>query len=350
MVILGADTHKRSHTIVAIDQVGRSLGEKTVVATLIGHRQLIEWAAQFSERRWALEDVRHLSRRLEADLVRSGEHVVRVPTRLMGLARRTGRERGKSDPIDALATARAALREPGLPEASLEGAERELRLLVDHREDYVAERTRMENRLLWDLHELFPGHVVAPRALGRRKTLEELADLLEGASGLVAELAGERLGHIGQLSARINELEREIAARTAALAPSLMALPGCGALSAAKLVGETARAGRFRSKAAYARMNGTAPIPVSSGRNDRHRLNRGGNRQLNCALHRIAITQIRLGGPGRTYFDHQIALGHTKTEAIRALRRRISDEVFRRLLVDERARSTAAPDCAPVAA
>lgn len=350
MVILGADTHKSTHTIVAIDEVGRPLGDVTVPATSAGHRALVTWANQFSDRRWALEDVRHLSRRLEADLLGAGERVVRVPTRLMGQARRSGRERGKSDPIDALATARAALREPDLPEAFLDGEERELRLLVDHREDYVAERTRIENRLLWDLHELFPGRAVPARSLDRKKTLDALTALLATADGLVAELARERLSRVRELTVRIDELEREITRRATQAAPSLMALPGCGALTAAKLVGETARASRFRSRAAYARANGTAPIPVSSGRRDRHRLNRGGNRQLNCALHRIAITQMRLEGAGRTYLAHRRELGDTKTEAIRALRRRISDEVYRRLLADESARSTTAPDCIRVAA
>jgi transposase len=350
MVTLGADTHKASHTIVAIDDLGRNLGETTVAATEAGHRALIAWAAQFPERRFAIEDVRHLSRRLEGDLIRAGERVVRVPTRLMGTARRSGRERGKSDAIDALATARAALREPGLPEATLDGPERELRLLVDHREDYVAERTRMENRLLWDLHELLPGHVVATRSLSSLKGLDRAASVLAPLEGLVADIARERLGRIRDLTVRINELERDIASRTAVLAPSLLALEGCGPLSAAKLIGETARAGRFRSRAAFARMNGTAPIPVSSGRNDRHRLNRGGNRQVNCALHRIAVTQMRLPTRGKAYLEHRLALGDTKTEAIRALRRKISDEVFRRLLADEQTRSTEAPGCNPVAA
>ena len=318
MVILGADTHKRTHTIVAIDDAGRELGQKTVMATPAGHRQLIAWATQFGERRFALEDVRHLSRRLEQDLVRAGEHVVRVPTQLMGTARRSGRERGKSDPIDALATARAALREE-LPEAFLDGKERELRLIVDHREDYVGERTRTENRLLWDLHELFPGLEIKPRSLDRAKTLAEIEARLAPLVGVVAEIARERLAGVRRLTARINELEREIARRTATLAPSLLELEGCGPLTAAKIVGETARASRFRSRAAFARMNGTAPIPVSSGRSDRHRLTRGGNRQLNCALHRIAITQMRLDTRGRTYYAHRIQVGNTKTEAIRAL-------------------------------
>lgn len=349
MVILGADTHKSTHTVVVIDETGRQLGEKTVVATPAGHRALLEWAGQFSERRWALENVRHLSRRLEADLLHAGERVVRVPTHLMGAARRSGRERGKSDSIDALATARAALREE-LPEAFLEGEEREMKLLVDLREDYVGERTRLENRLLWDLHELVPGHVVAPRSLSRKKTLDGLGQLLETTEGLVSDIARERLEKIRQLTVRINELGRDIAKRISLLAPSLLELRGCGTLTAAKLVGETARVSRFRSRAAYAMANGTAPIPVSSGRRDRYRLNRGGNRQLNCALHRIAITQMRCAGRGRTYFEGQLAMGKTKGEAIRALRRRISDEVFRRLSADQISRSCAQPVCTPAAA
>jgi len=349
MVTLGADTHKATHTVVAIDEVGRPLGEVTVPATAAGHRELVAWASQFEERRFALEDVRHLSRRLEADLIKAGERVVRVPTRLMGQARRSGRTRGKSDSIDALATARAALREEHLPEAVLEGIERELRILVDHREDYVAERTRFENRLLWDLHELVPGYQIPPRALSRRKHLEHLGQVLSPFEGVVADVARERLEHIRQLTARINALESEIIRRVKEIAPTLLALQGCGGLTAAKIVGETAHAGRFHSSAAFARTNGTAPIPASSALNGRHRLNRGGNRQLNCALHRIAVTQVRMHGRGRIYVERRKALGDTKTEAIRALRRRISDEVFRRLLADERARSLT-PACMPAAA
>jgi transposase len=350
MITLGADTHKASHTVVAVDETGRALAEITIAATSGGHRQLLAWADQFADRRFALENVRHLSRRLERDLLVAGERVVRVPTRLMGEARRSGRERGKSDSIDALATARAAVRHPELPAAFLEGPERDLRLLVDLREDYVAERTRLQNRLLWDLHELMPGYAVAPRSLSRISTVITVAEVLRGLEGMVADIARERLMRINELSVRINELEAAIAARTKVLAPSLLDLQGCGALTAAKILGETARAGRFSSRAAFALANGTAPIPVSSGRRDRHRLNRGGNRQLNCALHRIAITQMRLGGPGRAYVERRLANGNTKTEAIRALRRRISDEVFRRLLADELSNEAATGTCAPVAA
>lgn len=335
MVIIGADTHKRSHTVVAIDATGRRLGERRAPATPAGHLELLRWAGRFAERSWALEDCRNLSRRLEADLLRAGQRVVRVPPRLMAGARVGGRESGKSDPIDALAVARAALREPDLPTAQLDGPEREVRILVDHREDLVAERTRIQNRLRWHLHELLPGSEPAPRSLNRRVVLDALERRLAADSGTISRLAAELVGRVRELTAAIDRLEREIAALVRPLAPSLLELTGCGALTAAKLVGETAGASRFRSRAAFARHNGTAPIPVWSGNVTRHRLSRGGNRQLNAGMHRIAVTQLQRPGPGRTYLERRRAAGDTKTEAIRALRRRISDEVFRRLRHDE---------------
>jgi transposase len=337
MVILGADLHKRWHTVVAVDETGRKLADKTVRATPDGHLELRRWAARFPERRWALEDCRHLSRRLEVDLLRSGEAVVRVPPKLMAGVRRSVREPGKSDPIDALAVAGAALREPDLPVATLDGPERELRLLVDHREDLVAERTRHIARLRWHLLDLGvdePG----PRSLDRAAVLADLEARLAGRPEPAARLARDLLGRIQALTLVIRPLGREIGDLAASLAPTLLALPGCGRLTAAKIVGETAGMTRFRSKEAFARHNGSAPVPVWSGNVTRHRLSRGGNRQLNLALHRIAITQMRIDQRGRAYLERRRAAGDTKSEAIRALRRRISDEVFRRLRADETAR------------
>jgi transposase len=338
MVVIGIDPHKSTHTAVAIDGAGRKLAERTVVARSAGHLELVRWAARFPERTFAVEDVRHLSRRLSTDLLLAGEAVVHVPPKLMAGARRSSRERGKSDPIDALAVARAALRED-LPAAVLDGPEREARLLVDHREDLVAERTRMENRLRWHLHELDPGTEPVARSLDRRVVLDALAERLADLDGTVARIARELVARIRELTRAIDALEREIAGLAASLSPTLLELVGCGSLGAAKLVGETAGIGRFRSAAAFARHNGTAPLPVWSGNAERHRLSRTGNRQLNLVLHRIAITQIRLGGQGRVYFEKRRAAGATRTEAIRALRRRISDEVYRRMRDDERLRA-----------
>jgi transposase len=347
MVIIGVDLHKRCHTAVAIDQAGRKLATKTADATAQGHLGLLAWADGYPARRWALEDCRNLSRRLEADLLRAGELVVRVPPKLMALARRSGREPGKSDPIDALAVARAALREPDLPVACLPGPEREVRLLIDHREDLIFTRTQIECRLRWHLHELGIEEPPA-RALGRLRVQAKLAQSLHGQSGIVARIARELVAQVATLSASIDALEAEIAGRVASLAPSLLALSGCGALTAAKIVGETAGASRFRSRAAFARYNGSAPVPVWSGNDSHHRLSRGGNRQLNAALHRIAVTQIRLDCAGSAYFQtRQDEHNDTKRKAIRALRRRISDEVYRRLRHDETARRGAGE---PVAA
>ena len=338
MVVIGIDSHKSTHTAVAVDGNGRKLAEKTVGTTSAGHLELVRWAGRFPDRSWALEDCRHLSRRLSTDLLVAGESVVRVPPKLMAGARRSSREPGKSDPIDALAVARAALRED-LPAATLDGPERDVRLLVDHRDDLVAERTRAQNRLRWHLHELDPGAEPGPRSLDRRVVLIALERDLAAAPGTVGRIARELVAHIRALTASINDLEREIARLVARLAPSLLDLVGCGPLTAAKLVGETAGIGRFRSRAAFARHNGSAPLPVWSGNTERHRLSRTGNRQLNLALHRIAITQLQREGPGKRYLEHRRAQGSTKTEAIRALRRRISDEVFRRMRHDEAARS-----------
>jgi transposase len=265
MVIIGTDSHKRTHTFVVVDEVGKKIGEKTLAATVEGHLDALTWAERWPERRWALEDCRHLTRRLESDLLSAGEAVVRVPTKLMAAERRGDRERGKSDPIDALAVARAALREADLPVARLDVRSRELKLLVDHREDLVRERTRMQARLRWHLHELFPGLVIAPRSLRRKHVFAELEARLEGADGTVARIARELLASITALTSRVNELEREIGTLVRDVAPSLLSLRGCAWLSAAKVVGETASASRFKSRAAYARWNGTAPIPVWSG-------------------------------------------------------------------------------------
>jgi transposase len=334
MVTLGVDAHKRTHTVVAVDDAGRKLGSHTVAAVPGGHLEAAKWAAQWGPRRWAIEDCRHVSRQLEKDLLAVGEVVVRVPPKLTAGARESSREPGKSDPIDALAVARAAMREPDLPHARLDGRSREVKLLLDHREDLVGERTRIQNRLRWYLHELAPEHEIGPRGLNRQHVRRSLAVLLAGGRDTLHLLAVESLGRVEELTVRIDTLEEQIESLALELAPNLLAMYGCGGLSAAKLLAETADVRRFRSRAAYARHNGTAPIPVWSGNRTRHRLNRGGNRQLNAALHRIAVAQLRREGPSRTYFQHRTALGNSKTEAYRALRRRLSDDVYRRLRLD----------------
>jgi transposase len=343
MVVLGIDAHKRTHTVVAVDEAGRQLGVRVTQATTTGaHLELLVWAERFgSERRWAVEDCRHLSRRLEADLLGAGEQIVRVPPKLMAHCRDAARTYGKSDPIDALAVARAALREPGLPCARLDGPERELRLLADHREDLVAERTRIMNRLRWHLHELDPSWDPPARSLTRKKNIAAVAARLAPMDGMVARIAAELTARVLVLTGEVNALEREVAVRVRVLAPSLLAVPGVAELTAAKIVAQTAGITRFRSSAAYARHNGTAPLPVWSGNRTRHRLSRTGNRQLNCAIHRIAVTRKRCHPDAQAYLKAQVAAGHTGTEALRALKRKISDTVYRRLLADAAGTATA---------
>lgn len=336
MVVIGIDTHKRSHTAVAVDEVGRKLGERTTGTTSPDHLELLTWAGRFGDEHvWAIEDCRQMSRRLEHDLLAAGQRVLRVPPKLMAHARDAARTRGKSDPIDALAVARAALREPDLPTAVLDGPEREVGLLVDHRDHLVAERTRTINRLRWHLHELDPSIDPPARSLIRIRQLNIVAARISGLDHLVARLARDLVARCRELTEQILELERELAKLVADLAPGLLGIYGCSTLTAAKILAETAGIHRFRSKAAYAMHNGTAPLPVWSGNRERYRLNRRGNRQLNAALHRIAITQSRHDPQSRAYLKKRMDNGDTKREAIRALRRRLSDVVYRTLRADQ---------------
>ena len=335
MIMIGADSHKRSHTVVALNEVGRRLGQKTVSTDIDGHLALLQWSGQFDDVQFALEDCRHLTRRLEGDLLAAGQRVVRVPTRLMADARRAGRDRGKSDPIDAEAVALAALRHPGLPVASLDGASREVKLLSDFRRDLVRQRTQVCNKIRWYLHELEPSFHIPSRGLRHRCVVDRIGRELDRFDGVVARLARELVARCAELNRQITGLESELRILVRQLAPSLLAVPGCGVLSAAVLVGETAGVDRFKSKGHFARFTGTAPIPVWSGASQgKVRLNRGGNRLTNTALHMIAITQSRTDGPGRTYLEKVQARGKTRTEAIRLLRRRISDAVFAALRAD----------------
>jgi transposase len=337
MVVVGADVHKHTHTFVAVNEVGRKLGEKVVAAISSGHAEAVMWARERfgAEVVWAIEDCRHLSARLERDLLTAGQQVVRVPPKLMAEARASARTRGKSDPIDALAVARGYLREPNLPIASHDEVSRELKLLVDRREVLVAQRTATINRLLWRVHELDPERAPKARSLDLAKHRRILGDWLAAVPGLIAELARDELADITRLTEAINTLAARIGERVRAVAPALLTLPGCGELTAAKLVGETAGVTRFKSEAAFARHAGVAPIPVWSGNTaGRVRLTRSGNRQLNAAMHRIAVTQIRLHGLGTTYYRKRLDAGASRPEALRCLKRRLTRVVFHHLHTD----------------
>ena len=274
-----------------------------------------------------------MSGALERQLVAAGERLVRVPPRLTAPERRAGRRRGKSDAIDALATARAALREPEL-DRPRPGEERlrELKLLVVHRDDLVDERRRCQQRLRWHLHQLDPAFAVAPGALDRAVQLERVGRFLARREQTVqVRIARELVARCRSLTRSIRELEQELGLLTARTAPSLLELPGCGVLSAAKLLAEIGPIERFRTDAQLARHGGVAPLEASSGRSQRHRLDRGGNRQLNCALHRIAVTQARMHPPARAYLERKQSEGKSRREAIRCLKRQLARVVFNTL-------------------
>jgi transposase len=319
MIVIGVDVHKQSLTAVAVDEAGRALAELTVAAA----PELLAWAASLApERLWALEDCRQLTRVLEQTLLAEGERQVRVPPKLMAPQRRAGRMRGKSDPIDALAVARAALREPRLDHPRPgEQRLRELKLLVDHRDDLIDERRPAQQRLRWHLHDLDPALALPLGALDRAVWLERLGRRLSRFEQTAqVRIARELVGRCRGLTRTILELERELQAAAAQTAPALLALPGCGAVSAAKLLGEIGPIERFQTDAQLARHAGVAPLEASSGKHRRHRLDRGGNRQLNCALHRIAITQGRVHPPARAYLERKQAEGKSRREAVRCLK------------------------------
>jgi len=343
MIVIGADTHKRTHTCAAVDgATGRPAGELTAAAREPGLRELLAWGRGLDEERiWAIEDCRHVSGSLERFLVASGERVVRVPPKLMGQSRRGERAAGKSDPIDALAVARAALREgpETLPAAHLDEEALELRLLLDHREDLVRSRTEDQCRLRWHLHDLWPDLELPAGCLDRMVWLDRVARRLARAEqGARVRVARDLVVEIRRRTRRAKELGREIAALVRARAPELLELEGCGPLTAARLIAETAGAGRFASDAKFARLAGVAPIPASSGARNRHRLDRGGNRRLNCALHRIAVTQGRCHAPAREFLARKQAEGKSRIEALRCLKRHLARRVWRVLLKIERGR------------
>jgi transposase len=341
VIVVGIDPHKKTHTAVAVDgATGAEVATVTVKARTKGHERLLSWARGLdAELLFAVEDCRHVSGNLQRFLLARGERMKPVPPKLMAGARRGGRTRGKSDPIDARAVAQAALRSPELPEAHLAGVERDVRLLLDHREDLVTERTRMQNRLRWHLHDIEPDFVVPKGGLDRHCWLDRTEAHLEAlAHSVQVRIALDEVRHIRELTRQAKRLEGELATLVQLVAPELLTIPGCGALTAAKLLGETGGVRRFRTEAAFAMHSGVGPLEASSGERQRHRLNRSGNRQLNAALHRIAVTQKRVHPPARAFIERKRGDGQGKREALRCLKRHLARVVYKTMLRMEQRR------------
>lgn len=334
MLVIGVDVHKSTHFLAAVDAVSGELrSSEQITATAAGHRAGLAWAQRLSgERVWAIEDCRHVSGSLERQLVQAGEHVVRVPPARTARTR-SRTDRGKSDLIDALAVARAALQDgiSILPEATVDEQAEEIKLLLDHREDLVGQRTDDERRLRWHLHRMSPEleAQIPAGGLSRAKWQAKLSRRLSRLEHPVrVRICRQLLSAIKRNSQLADQLERELALLVAAKAPQLTAQVGCGTLTAARLIAEVGDISRFKNDAQLARLAGVAPIPASSGRTDRWRLDRRGNRRLNCALHRWAVTRGRLDPETRDYLARKQAEGKNRMEALRCLKRHLARRAF----------------------
>jgi transposase len=346
VIVIGVDAHRDTHTAAVVDRVtGEQVGVLEVRARVAGHARLLAWARELdAQRLWAIEDCRHLSRGLEEVLVAAGERVLRVPPKLMASQRKAARSFGKSDAIDALAVARAALREPDLPVARLAGPEREIGLVSDHRDDLVQEGTRYQRRLRWHLHELDPDLAPPLRGIAKDANLTKVARrLARMEQNAQVRICRELLRRIRELARRVAELTRELGRLVREQNPALLELCGCGVITAARILAEVAGVDRFANEARLASYAGVAPLDASSGRQQRHRLNRAGNRQLNRALYTIALTQIRIHPPARAYMARRASEGKTVREALRALKRHLIRTVYRILLAGQQPRSHTDP-------
>jgi transposase len=338
MIVIGVDAHKRTHTLVALDAgTGELRGQLTVAASEEGSAEALRFVQQIDEQRvWAIEDCRHVSGLLERALIAFGERVIRIPPALTVDARRSARVPGKSDPIDAAAVARAAIREgvDRFPAAFLDEQAMEIRMLCDYRDQLISERVRLANRLRWHLLAIAPELEAQLRPAGlegpqiRARLARQLGRL--GHSTRV-RIAKTMLKRIGELTRQVRELEAELRELIEHHCPQLLQEHGCGTITAAILIGHTAGARRFPNDAAFARHAGTAPIPASSGNTNRHRLHRGGDRQLNRALHIIALSRARTDPQTRTYLDRKASEGKTKREAIRCLKRHLARHIWKLL-------------------
>ena len=350
MIVIGTDTHKRTHALAAVDEgTGRLRGSREIKADEEGHLVALKWARGLDDERvWAIEDCRSVSRRLEEALIAAGERVVRVAPHRMGASRRGERDPGKSDEIDSLAIARAVVKDgiECFPAAFLDAQAMEIRLLADHRRDLVAERTRTQNRLRWHLVTLAPELEATLRrgSLANTRQLDRIdRQLRRSAGGARVRVAHDQITQIRSLTRQIDALKDELATLIKAHRPALLAETGCGALTAAILIGRTAGAERFVTDASFALQTGTAPLKCSSGLRQQHRLNRGGDRQLNHALHIIAVTRARYDPATRTYLARKHAEGKTTKGALRCLKRHLARR-FHQLLTQPPTPEPGTPD------
>jgi transposase len=333
-VVIGVDPHKRSHTAAVLD--GQQVaGQLRVPSTRGGIQQLQQWADRWPERQWAIENAGGLGRSLSQALLKAGETVLDVPP---GLSRRvrllSGRSGRKTDAADAVSTARAATG-PGVRQLSqADGAYETLRLLTDRRRDLVARRTQSFNRLHVLLAELLPGQVRRGLSSDEAAALLRQVHAPTGADATRRELARDVLQEIRGVERAISDLDKQLESAVGTTGTSLLQVHGVGTVVAATLLGRIGDIRRFPTAGHFAAYCGVAPLEASSGDVVRHRLSRLGDRQLNAALYIMALSQASSHPLGRAYYQRKQAEGHSKAEALRCLKRRLADVIYRCLRRD----------------
>jgi len=335
-VIIGIDPHKASHTAVAIGCDEQQLAEIRVRATCQQTAKLLAWAEPLGERTWAVESAGGLGYLLSQQLVEAGEHVLDVPATLASRVRVLGTGRSnKNDPNDALAVAIAALRSPGLRSVEPANHTEVLRLLAKRNHDIGRLRNIVVSRLHAALANLSPGGIA--KELNASDAVRLLGDFnpKTAVEQTRYDLALELLDDVRRLDVQLKESHKRIKTAVQASGTTLTELYGVGPILACELIGYTGDVRRFTTRDKFASYAGVAPIELSSGGRIVHRLSRRGNRQLNHAIHMVAICQIRqTNSEGRAYFERKVAEGKTKREAIRSLKRHVANAVYRQLLVD----------------
>jgi transposase len=345
-IVIGVDPHKATNVVAAIDEQGELVGQQTFAANRKGLRTLERWAKRFPERCWAVEGAGGIGRPLAQKLLAAGERVVDVPPKLSSRVRvlSTGNAR-KNDALDATFTALAALRNDRLasvqPEDGPEGHVEILRLLSERREDLVSERTRVLNRLHVLLRDLLSDPVGKQLSANAAAKLLRRARPQHPAGRVRRRLASELVRDVRALDRRIAELDERIGVEVEASGTTLTEIFGVGPILAAKVVAIVGNVSRFPSKAHFASYAGVAPIEASSGEVVRHRLSLAGNRSLNQVMHIIAVCQARSDSRGGAYHRKKLAEGKSRREAMRCLKRRVSDAVFKALVADSRRASLA---------
>ncbi|MCA1840946.1 MAG: IS110 family transposase [Actinomycetota bacterium] len=335
-VVIGVDSHKRSLAAAVVDALGALLEEREFQNSPKGHLALLAWLRTHQgDRRIGIECSGSYGAKLASCLLEAGEDVREVPTSHAHRERRRKRAAGKSDPVDAVAIARVAAREADLSSPKRSPHLGELKLLCDYRDQLTRTRTQITNRLHIDLVIAHPEYSQRIPNLRAKKHLVAARQLVRGDHSVRAELIRTRISEISRLNLKMADVEKQIEERVAKLGTGLTSVPGVGPFIAAKILGEVGDISRVRSKASFALLSGTAPLPASSGSTTRHRLNRTGNRQLNWALHFVALAQQRVSPEAQAYMARQREMGKSYKEGVRCLKRHLSNVIYRELMKDQ---------------